>query len=331
MFNLYNKKSNKEPTNTNINEGLIRKNIVNKNPLLSLDETELKEMCRHRIDSFEQWSRRLIDETLRTNYGKNYIDVVIQEGQPLIKSEIKKKIAARIKDNPKRYSRYIDATVMEDIEYFFCRDDLYKCYFKEIFEPYFSGNNEIRSVLRRLTDIRNKISHGNLLSIHEVEQVFCYTDDFIERFKAYYVKKGKSREYNVPVFTRVKDSFSHDIIREYMECYPWELYLTHESILDRPRVVLRSGETYKLWVEVDSSFPENTYDVTWRFECGDRIEEGKSNTVEVSFDDKDVSYTFEIHFYLKTHNTWHRRARMDNDDELIISFSDILPSIESTY
>ena len=33
-----------------------------KNPLITLDETRSRDLCRHNIDSFEQWSRRLIDE-----------------------------------------------------------------------------------------------------------------------------------------------------------------------------------------------------------------------------------------------------------------------------
>lgn len=56
---------------------------------------------------------------------------------------------------------------MEDLEYFICRDDLYTSYFKEIFEPFYSGREEIRSVLQRLTTVRNRIAHVNAISVHE--------------------------------------------------------------------------------------------------------------------------------------------------------------------
>lgn len=302
-----------------------------KNPLISLSEVELRDLCRNQIDSFEQWSRRLIDENFRRDYGNNYVDAEVRQGQPLIKSEIKKMISGRMADNPDRFPRWIDAIVMENIEYFFCRDDLYAQYYKCVLEPFFSGTDEIRSVLQRLTEIRNKLSHGNTISIHEAERCLCYTGDFVECFKNYYAKEGKSREYNVPVFTRIKDSLGNDVVREHMEWYPWEQYWHHNNFQGRPKVVLRSGDSYKVWVEVDGSFAENTYKVTWKFECGNKVKKGDGSVIEVQFDDMDVSYTFHISFYLKTFNTWHRRAKMDNDDEVIINYSDILPPISSTY
>lgn len=302
-----------------------------KNPLLALEEVEIRDLSRHHIDSLEQWCRRIIDENFRKDYGNNYWDVEIKPGCPLIKSDIKKMIAGRMKDNPGRFPRWIDAIIMENIEYFFCRDDLYAKYYKAIFEPFFSGKEEIRMVLQRLTLVRNKLSHGNTISIHEAEQSICYTNDFINCLKKYYESIGKSRDYNVPVFTRIKDSMGNDIIREHMEYYPWDIYLSGIGFKEKKQVKIRSGESYKIWVEVDSSFNETYYDVTWKFECGKRKENGKGNVVEVTFGDDDVSYMFTITFCLKTHNTWHRRARFDNDDELEIRGSQILPPISSTY
>ena len=235
-----------------------------------------------------------------------------------------------MQDNPNRFPRLIDAIVMENIEYFFCREDLYPKYFKKVFEPFYSGKEEIRVVLKRLTDIRNKLSHGNNISLHEAEQSLCYTDDFISCFKSYYDQQGKKREYNIPVFIRIKDSLGNDQIRKHMEYHPWEINCT--GCHGDPKVVLRSGDTYKLWVEVDGSFPEDSYDVTWKFSCGKRELKGNGNIVEVTFDDKDVSNWFEVSFFLRTHNTWHRRALCDNDDEIkLSSFGDILPPISSTY
>lgn len=136
---------------------------------------------------------------------------------------------------------------------------MYTKYYKEIFEPFFSSREEIRFVLKRLIEIRNKLAHGNTISIHEAEQSLCYTNDFIDCFKRYYEDEGKSREYNVPVFIRIKDSLGNDVIRKYMEYYGWEVHSNHKSRYGEPAVLLRSGDSYKIWIEVDGSFVENTW------------------------------------------------------------------------
>ena len=61
------------------------------NPLMKLTETELRDLCRHHIDTFENWSRRIIDETFKTRYDPDYFNFMISENQPLIKSEIKRR------------------------------------------------------------------------------------------------------------------------------------------------------------------------------------------------------------------------------------------------
>lgn len=94
------------------------------NPLIDLTETELRDLSRHHIDSFENWSRRLIDETFKAHYGDDYFNFMIREDQPLVRSEIKRRVEQRMADNPGRFPRKIDAILMEDIEYFLCRDDL---------------------------------------------------------------------------------------------------------------------------------------------------------------------------------------------------------------
>ena len=102
------------------------------NPLIALKEIELRDFSRHHIDLLEQWSRRIIDETFKAHYGNNYVDAEVSPGQPLIKSSIKHTISERMRDNPKRFPRWIDGIVMENIEYFICREDLYKKHFKSI-------------------------------------------------------------------------------------------------------------------------------------------------------------------------------------------------------
>ena len=298
------------------------------NPLLSMKEMELRDLCRHHIDALEQWSRRIIDENFRRDYGENYMEVEIQPGQPLIKSAIRRTIADRMKENPRRFPRWIDAIIMEDIEYFICRDDLYEKYYQAVFSSFYSGQEELRVVLTRVASIRNKLSHGNTISVHEAEQCLCYANDYISCLKDYYVQLGKGKDYNVPLFIRMKDSLGNDAFRKEMH-WPWNIYCTGSH--GDPKVVIRSGETYKVWMEVDGSFPESTYDISWRFECGNRNEQGKGNTVLITFGDNDVSFRFSIKFILVTMNTWHRCAGKFDDIVEISSFRDVLPPIESTY
>lgn len=306
--------------------------VWSRNPLLDLKEEELRDLSKHQIDALEQWCRRLIDDIFKKNYGNSYMDAEVQPGQPLIKASIKRTIEERRKQDPSRFPRWIDGIVMGDLEYFICRDDLYSRYFKGIFEPFYSVHEEIRSVLQRLTSIRNRIAHGNTISVHEVEQALCYSNDIINCCKIYYVSIGKDREYNVPIFTRIKDSLGNDHQRAKLEEYPWKEYFYGGTrydggMGDRPNPIFHSGESYKVWVEVDGSFNENTYVISWCYECGEHKVKGKGNCVEISFTDDMVSYPLHIQFSLKTINSWHRMAVCDCDDILEINYKRILPPV----
>ena len=298
-----------------------------RNPLINLQEVELRNLCRHRIDAFESWSRRLLDETFKSHYGDDYFEHMISENQPLVKSEIKKRIDSRIRDNPGRFPRKIDAILIEDIEYFLCRDDLYTHHFKAILEPFFSGILEVRKVLNRLIPIRNKLSHGNTISLHEAEQCLCYTGDFITVYKQYYAKIGKDKDYNVPVFLRIKDSLGHDFVRENPQC-AWEMYFYGGTA---PKIQLRSGDEYKLWVEVDSSFDSSFYSIEWIVvqNLTTVISKGTGNTIGFTLTNKNVSYAPEIRITLTTNRDWHRFHNID--DRIELNYERVLPPIEDSY
>lgn len=300
-------------------------NIIN--PLMNLMETELRDLCRHHIDTFENWSRRIIDESFKKCYGSDYFNFMISADQPLIKSEIKKRIEQRVSDNPGRFPRKIDAILLEDIEYFLCRDDLYKNQFKAILEPFYSGVFEVRKVLNRLIPIRNKLSHGNTISIHEAEQCICYIGDFIDVYKQHYLAIGKEKDYNVPVFLRIKDSLGNDIIRENSR-NSWELYFYG---IEAPEIQLRSGDNYKLWVEVDSSFDSSFYEISWRVvqDYTTTIKKGAGSVIDITLNNKNVSYAPEIYIYLTTKREWHRFH--DTDDVIRLHYRRILPPIKDTY
>ena len=297
------------------------------NPLMKLTETELRDLCRHHIDTFENWARRIIDEIFKECYCADYFNFMISEGQPLVKSDIKRRIEQRVSDNPGRFPRKIDAILLEDVEYFFCRDDLYNNHFKRILEPFYSGIAEVRKVFSRLIPIRNKLSHSNMISIHEAEQCICYIGDFIDVFKKHYSSLGKERDYNVPVFLRIKDCFGNDMVRE-KSSYSWELHCYGQLA---PKIQLRSGDTYKLWVEVDSSFDSSFYDINWTVSqsYSTIISKGTGDVIEFTLTNKNVSYFPEIRISLVTKRDWHRFH--DEDDIIKINLEKVLPPIEDTY
>ena len=155
----------------NCNEEEIRGKGHGDYLLWNMSDLDARDLCKHRIDIMERWSRRLIDQKFKEVYGVNYFEAEVDEGQPLVKAAIKRQVEGRMKENPGRFARKVDALVIEDLEYFFCREDLYKKLFRDIFEPFFSGQQEVRTVIKRISDIRNKIAHGNPVSQHELEHL----------------------------------------------------------------------------------------------------------------------------------------------------------------
>lgn len=293
----------------------------------NIGEQEIRDICRHHIDSFENWSRRLIDETLKAAYGDDYFNYMVSDDQPLVKSEMKRRIEQRMKDDPTRFPRKIDAILMEDIEYFLCRDDLYQSFFKAVLEPFYSGKEEIRSVLGRMISIRNKLSHGNTISFHEAEQCICYTSDFIEQYKEYYVKLGKERNYNVPVILRIKDCLGHDIVRRDLY-HTWKIYSIEQE--GQPEMHLRSGDEYFLWIEVDSSFDPSFYEIRWDVKAlYESFAKGSGPEIRFRVSNKEVSYAPHIDIILKTKRDWHRFHEVD--DIVEISLNQVLPPIKDTY
>ncbi|MDU6266806.1 MAG: hypothetical protein E6600_20215 [Anaerocolumna aminovalerica] len=281
-------------------------------------DEKLRGETKNILESFEHWSRRIINEKFTEKYGKDYFDYKKENGEALIKKDILKNIADRMKENPGRFPRKIDAILMEDIEYFLCKDEFYKDFFKEIIEESFSGQAEVRRLLQVLVDIRNKLYHGNPISFRESEQAICYSHDFIDCYQCYYKKSGKEKVYNVPQFIKVQDSFGR--------CsYRTDDHI-HDLSIGRNILELRPGDAYKIWVEVDANFPETFYEITWWIK-EKKVATGKECTFIPTVDM--VSDMIFVHCSLKTKREWHKyKSHDDSFDSLI---GKILPPIEDSY
>lgn len=304
--------------------------------MLAFDE--IREQSKRQIESFEHWSRRLIDDFFRKEYTANYLDAMVTPDQPLVKTEIKKRIRDRKANDPGRYPRDIDAILLEDIEYFFGRDDLYSKYFKTVLEPFFSGKEEVRKVLGQITPIRNKLYHDNAISIREAEKATCYTNDFIDAYKEYYMKQGKDKEFNVPTIISFSDSQGNRSFRTHFNCV-WEVHnISPEKDVERsvyPDAIYtthRSGEHYEIELEVDSSFPPDTYRIEWALKCGyETVVQGEGTKISIDFTNKMVAFEPKIEILLITNKEWNRFAYHKCDDKVEIRLNTVLPPIEDTY
>lgn len=286
--------------------------------MIRFDETEIRNSAKEALESLEHWSRRVINDKLVGKYGADYFNHKLENGESLVKNAIQKNISSRMKENPSRFPRKIDAILMEDIAYFLCKDIFYIDFFKEILEHGFSGRDEIRNRMGILTDIRNKLYHGNPISYREAEQAICYSNDFIDCYKAYYVKMGKEQEYNVPFFIKVEDSLGRCGYRD--ETKLKKILLPYE------KNKLRPGDAYKIWVEVDGSFPEDFYDITWWMNDKE-VAIGKEFTFKPTIDM--VSSLQFVQCTLKTKRQWHKYRT--HDDSFNTFIGEILPPIEDSY
>lgn len=286
--------------------------------MIRFNENEIRNSAKEALESFEHWSRRIINDKFVEKYGKDYFDYTFENGEGLIKKEILRLISDRMKDNPNRFQRKIDAILMEDIAYFFCKDNFYKDFFKEILEHDFSGQDEVRSRLEIMKDIRNKLYHGNPISYREAEKAICYSHDFIDCYKAYYVEVGKEQDYNVPFFTKIEDSLGRCGYRD--ETRKQKLMLPYEKIKFRP------GDVYKIWIEVDENFPEDFYEITWKMNNA-VVATGKEFVFVPTVDM--VASTQFVDCTLKTKRVWHKYRTFD--DYVNVYIGEIFPPIEESY
>ena len=137
-------------------------------------QEELRSYCRSCIESLEIWARRLVHEKMTETFGPNYVDVVRENGQPLIKTEIKNHIREMMAREPDRFKRPVDTLFIDQIIYFLCNQAWYSALFKPALDyAYPQGCAEAREFLSRLVPIRNPLSHSNPISIRQVEQAIC--------------------------------------------------------------------------------------------------------------------------------------------------------------
>ena len=181
--------------------------------LSSIKDSEIRSICKEKIESLEHWLRRLIDDMLTPIYG-DYFSYTDTLGNRLIKKSLVQQVATRRANEPLRYPRNIDAVLLEDAVNIICKQDLYQNHFKPaLVEAFPNGHDEAKTFFDRLLVPRNNLAHANAISIRQAEQIICYSNDVIDSLKIYYRAQGMQEAYDVPLILKVTDSFGNVFTR----------------------------------------------------------------------------------------------------------------------
>ena len=132
------------------------------------------------------------------------------------------------------------------------------------------------------------------------------------------MKTGREQDYNVPFFVKVEDSLGRCGYRN--ETAVEKISLPYEETRFRP------GDEYKIWVEVDGSFPEDFYEISWWMN-DKKVSTGKEFIFKPTID-MVASMQF-VYCNLKTQRQWHKYRTYD--DSFSVYIGEIFPPIEDLY
>ena len=291
-----------------------------------LSDTELRADCKAAIEALEIWLRRLIDLTLSSNFGNDYIYAQDDAtGDFLLRKSLREGIQRRADSDPKRYPRDIDAAFLDDEIYIVCHGRLYDRFFQPVFASHFPfGREELRMFLERLIEPRNALAHSNPLSIRQAEQVICYSHDVIDAIKLHMEAINMAEYYNAPTIIKIIDSRGwvfHD-----SEIRKNRTGLGSVSLTDDRSAWLRVGDTLSLEIEIDPSFSPDDYRIEWSYLNQKPREAGTTpqNRLLLDIRAHHVSYVFTIHCNVTSNKSWHRFGTFD--DSVAISYRVLPPS-----
>ncbi|CAE6859673.1 hypothetical protein R75461_08406 [Paraburkholderia nemoris] len=284
-------------------------------PFRYLTPEQTRDIARRRIETLELWLRRFVDDVLTQALGPEYFYTGAHANQQIVKNELRRNASQRRQAEPHRYTRDIDALLLDDLIDLVSKPDLYQSFFEEGFRSAFPlGSVELRSVLKRLLPIRNALSHANPITPHQAERAVCYSDDVIQSLKEFYVSQNRSQEYNAPRLVEFSDSLGN---RKTLSQTRGQIHL-----VDGP--ALRPGETLIIDVEADASFPEDEYRIEWSV---NNISDGEKSTgtrFVLEIDEKHVGDQTMISVMVISNRKWHRHQ---NFDSLHVVVYKVLPPI----
>jgi hypothetical protein len=291
--------------------------------MYQLEDSEIRNRCKEKLESLEHWLRRLIDEALSKEYG-DFFYHSDEKGNRLISNKIVDAISLRVTREPDRYPRKVDAILLDDAIDIICKPPLFKKHFREPLAIAFpSGRDVAREFMLRLVDPRNRLAHANSISLRQAEQVVCYTNDIIESIKKYYGDRNMSEEYNVPLILKLVDSFGNTFHRsQFGEVHDGGIMKT---LFDDPQFYMRPGDVLTLEVEVDPSFSEDEYEISWASAKGlsHPIPNGRKAVIHIT--DKQVAKQFDVQCRVTSNKSWHRMHL--GADDFMAYYVRVLPPI----
>lgn len=283
----------------------------------------LRDFCRSNIETLEIWLRRLIDDQLREKFGADYFSYQDSNQNFIIKKKTRDNVQSRRSKEPERYPRDIDAILLEEAFDIVFHPDLFKNYFREAFSEAFpDGIEEAKTFTNRIAAARNPLSHANIISIRQAEQVICYSNDIIDSLKGFYRKKGLQKMYNVPMFIQVTDSKGNTFHEPQIK--------TYRNSTGRAALPLQSagnelfpGDTLKIEVVIDPSFNANEYQVAWMYSTNGLSLQASGNSFTLAITNTHIREDFTVYCTVKSPGKgWYRLG--DCDDQLSITYR-VLP------
>jgi hypothetical protein len=273
---------------------------------MSTDETRI--LVRHQLETLERWLRRLVDDALRAHYGGAFLALPI-------KQDIKNQVADRRAREPQRYPRDVDALLFDDLVTITCHPQVYP-HFRNAFQDAFpDGPAEARTFLDRIIEARNPLAHANDITSHQALRVMCYSADVIESLKAYYARNNLAQTYNAPSFLRIWDDRGNSA----------EPKTTTEAYYDEFRqIALHPGDTLKLEVQADESFPDDSYRIDWAVQMANG-ERGSGRVFPITIANHHVTQDgLPIEVRIISNLEWHRHGAYDA--KIFILYS-VLPPV----
>lgn len=270
-------------------------------PLSRFTELELQAMCQVQLGMLELWLRRLIQDRFEYVYANDILHAKHSSGSFIVKKEIRESVRKRIQDRPGRYSRSIDAALLDDLISIICNPQIYRaCFVAALICAFPGGADEARTFLHRLAAPRNRLAHHNPISIRQAEQVVCYSNDIVYALREFYEMSGTADEYNVPRILRMWDSFGN--VQHTQANAEEGQYFDYS---DNPTSYLRPGDTLTIEIEVDPSFWNEGYKIKWgptyaAFE-GDRLKK-----LILPIENQHVSRKLPIIIQVISNKDWHR-------------------------
>jgi len=281
-------------------------------PLHRLTEDELRSYCKRTVEALELWLRRLIHVTLSESYGSDYLHATKSNGvDRVIRTEIANRLTKAVGREPARYSRPIDAALLDDEIDILCNPELYSAHFAQCLGTTYASNQELRAVLNRLVTPRNSLYHANPISHHDAYRILCYSQDIIGAIQAYFVSRNMGSQFNAPSIVRISDSRGqsrHFTVDDRMG--PAMMDLSQD-----PTAILYVGDTISVEVEVDAAYDPSRYGIRWMLSnIGGETGMGSKFTLQLT--DRHVSTRLCIVCQLNSTEPWHRFGTHDDQGEI---------------